>query len=62
MKYSMEKTIDSLGRIVIPKGMRDYYGISVNEKVKLIPSNEGILIMKSEPCESSDKCKDDRKM
>lgn len=46
MTYSIEKTLDSLGRIVLPKSMRDYYGISVNDKLYLIPTEQGILIAK----------------
>ncbi|MBQ4071205.1 MAG: AbrB/MazE/SpoVT family DNA-binding domain-containing protein [Clostridia bacterium] len=46
MKYCVEKEIDHLGRIVIPKNLRDYYGIKPWDKVKFIPTKEGILIVK----------------
>ena len=44
MKYSVKKAIDGLGRIVVPKNMRDYYGISLYGEVILIPTEKGILI------------------
>ena len=47
MFFAVEKFIDNLGRIVVPKNMRDYYGILSNEKVILIPTNEGILMKKA---------------
>ena len=46
MRFSVEKTIDALGRIVLPKEMREYYGISLNESLYLTPTEEGILITK----------------
>ena len=36
------KEVDNLGRIVIPKEMRDLY--SLNEKVEVISTPEGVLI------------------
>ncbi|MBE6532092.1 MAG: AbrB/MazE/SpoVT family DNA-binding domain-containing protein [Ruminococcaceae bacterium] len=47
MRYTVEKKIDNLGRIVLPKGMREYYDISLNDRLNLIPTEEGILIVKS---------------
>ena len=46
MKYTVEKKIDSLGRIVLPKEMREYYGIALGDSLNLIPTEEGILIVK----------------
>ena len=48
MNYSVEKTIDKLGRIVIPKNIREHYGISLEDKIKMIPTEQGILIVKSD--------------
>ena len=45
MRFTVSKKIDNLGRIVIPKEMRDYYGIKLNYEVKLVPTEEGILII-----------------
>lgn len=54
MKYSVEKTIDGLGRVVLPKNIRDYYGISLKDKIYLIPTVDGILIKKSDAREKSE--------
>ena len=54
MKYSVEKTIDGLGRVVLPKNIRDYYGISLKDKIYLIPTVDGILIKKSDAIEKSE--------
>ncbi len=47
MEFKVEKTLDGLGRVVLPKAMRDYYGLTSGDKVTLIPTKEGILIMKA---------------
>ena len=54
MEYSVEKTVDALGRVVIPKEMRNYYGIMSNAKVRLIPIDEGILLVRPEASETFD--------
>ena len=41
------KKMDSLGRIVIPRDMRQYFDITPNDYVKIVPTEEGILIAKS---------------
>ena len=40
------KEFDKLGRIVIPKDLRDRYGI--NEKVEIIATKEGVLLKSPE--------------
>lgn len=47
MRFTVEKVIDNLGRVVVPKYLRDYYGISANDKLMFIPTEEGILITKA---------------
>lgn len=47
MEYLVQKEIDSVGRLVIPKSLRDYYKIAANDVLDLIPTKEGILIRKS---------------
>jgi bifunctional DNA-binding transcriptional regulator/antitoxin component of YhaV-PrlF toxin-antitoxin module len=37
------KRMDGLGRVVIPKDFRRYFGISENDFVKLVPTENGIL-------------------
>ena len=54
MEFSEEKRIDNLGRIVVPKNMRQYFKMKLNSKVKLIATENGILIT---PCETSN-CED----
>ena len=41
------KKIDDLGRIVIPKDFRNFFGISANDKLKIVPTKDGILITAS---------------
>ena len=55
MKYAVIKKIDNLARVVIPKEMRDYYGIKLNDCLKLVPTEEGILIVKASDDETSGK-------
>jgi len=44
MSFVTRKTVDNLGRLVIPKSMRDFY--SLHNKVDLIATEQGILITK----------------
>ena len=44
MKFEVVKKVDHLGRIVLPKSMREYYGIRLDSCIKFIPTEEGILI------------------
>ena len=53
MRYTVEKKIDNLGRIVLPKSLREYYGIELNDTLHLIPTEDGILIVKPTPLTSS---------
>ena len=46
MIFKVEKRLDSLGRITLPKSIREYYGIALNDKLTLIPIDDGILITK----------------
>ncbi len=45
-KIGILKKLDKLGRLVIPKEMRDRYQIS--EEVEIIATTEGILLRNSE--------------
>ena len=42
--FSVIRKIDKLGRIVIPKDMRDFYGIELETPLVIITTSEGILI------------------
>ena len=55
MRFGMKKSIDNLGRLVIPKNMRDYYGITLNDKVILVTTEDGILITKCSKGEENEK-------
>ena len=57
MKYAVEKVKDKLSGIVLPKNMREYYGIYLNDKIKLVPTDDGILVMKSDSCSKEKKDK-----
>ena len=46
MNFTVKRGVDKLGRIVIPKNMRDYYGIECGEDVVLVPTDDGLLIVK----------------
>ena len=58
VKFAFTKKIDNLGRIVIPKEMREYYGIKLNTNVDIIPVENGILIKRKHYAQKneSDKC------
>ncbi len=47
MKFGVVKAIDSLGRIVLPKELRYFYGIEIKDKLLLIPTEDGILVTKA---------------
>ncbi len=46
MNFSIKKSLDTLGRIVIPKNLREYYDIKLGEELSLVPTEDGILIVK----------------
>ena len=41
----MEITIDKQGRIVIPKEVREKYGLSEESKLELVPREDGIELI-----------------
>ena len=47
MKFEIKRTVDPLGRIVIPKQMRTHYAIDKGNDVVIIPTEEGIFIKKA---------------
>lgn len=46
--FVVKRKLDSLGRIVIPKEMRVYYGFKENDKLEIIPTDNGVLIKTKE--------------
>lgn len=47
----MEATIDRFGRIIIPKELRDFFGLKPGSTLKVIPSEQEITLrmVESEP-------------
>ena len=46
MYIGIQRKIDSLGRIVLPKDLRDFYKMQDGDTVEIIPTENGILIKK----------------
>jgi len=44
MRVGMLVNVDKLGRVVIPKGYREFYHIEKNGKLCLIDTADGLLI------------------
>ncbi|MBE6588083.1 MAG: AbrB/MazE/SpoVT family DNA-binding domain-containing protein [Ruminococcaceae bacterium] len=44
--FGIQKKIDSLGRIVLPKEIREFYCMDENDTVEVVPTENGILIRK----------------
>lgn len=47
-KIGIIKEIDRLGRIVIPKELRERYGLNLNDSVEIVATKDGLLIKKQE--------------
>jgi transcriptional pleiotropic regulator of transition state genes len=43
------RNVDSLGRIVIPKELREVLGIALNDPIEIFEENEHIMLKKYEP-------------
>ena len=41
--------IDTAGRLVIPKALRDLYGFSAGQKVRIVPTKEGVALIPDRP-------------
>ncbi|MBQ4066799.1 MAG: AbrB/MazE/SpoVT family DNA-binding domain-containing protein [Clostridia bacterium] len=44
--FGIQKKIDNLGRIALPKEIREFYCMDENDKVEIVPTETGILIRK----------------
>ena len=49
MKFTIKRFVDRLGRIVLPKDMRNYYGIESGDSLELVATEEGILLKIKSP-------------
>lgn len=45
------RTLDSIGRVVIPAEWRGYYNIGDRDNVEMIMTDKGILVCRNEPKE-----------
>lgn len=43
--YVITKNFDNLGRIVIPKKMREHYGFTSCKVTQIIPTKDGVLLV-----------------
>lgn len=43
------RKVDELGRIVIPKELRDYYGIDIKDPLEIYVEDGNIILSKYEP-------------
>ena len=53
----IEKEIDKLGRILIPKYIREAVGFELNQSIEIIITHEGLLLRKISQSEKSEKNK-----
>ena len=44
-KYVLAREMDKLGRIVIPADMRRHFGFNAGDKVQIIPTENGVLLI-----------------
>ena len=44
MNFAIKRHVDELGRIVLPKDMRKYYGINRGDALEIVATEEGILV------------------
>lgn len=44
MKFENKRCVDELGRIVLPRDMREYYGINTGDELKIVALGDGICL------------------
>ncbi|MED2186908.1 AbrB/MazE/SpoVT family DNA-binding domain-containing protein [Bacillus wiedmannii] len=44
------RKVDALGRIVLPKELRDVLGIDINTKMEIYVNGDTVILKKYEPC------------
>lgn len=47
-KLGIIRKVDELGRIVIPKEIRNFFHIGINDEVEIVVTTDGILLKKPE--------------
>ncbi len=50
--FYFEKVLDSTGRLVVPKAIREQYGIAVGDTLRFVAVDDGILLL---PVKAADK-------
>ncbi len=43
--WHFDKKLDSTGRLVVPKPVREQYGIPPGDKLRFVPVEDGILLL-----------------
>ena len=46
--YNVERTVDQLGRIVIPKDMRKMFNIDVGARIVISATTNGVIVKSAE--------------
>ncbi len=44
MYFAIKRCVDELGRIVLPKDMRNHYGIKMGDALEIVATEDGILL------------------
>ncbi|MBQ8416433.1 MAG: AbrB/MazE/SpoVT family DNA-binding domain-containing protein [Clostridia bacterium] len=44
MYFAIKRCVDKLGRIVLPKDMRNHYGIKTGDALEIVATENGILL------------------
>ncbi len=44
MYFAIKRSVDELGRIVLPKDVRNHYGIKTGDMLEVIPAEDGVLL------------------
>lgn len=47
MNFAFKRCVDTLGRIVLPKDMRDHYDIKSGDALEIIATEDGLFLKKA---------------
>lgn len=47
MKFAIKRCVDNLGRIVLPKDMRNFFQINAGDALEVIATEDGIFLKKA---------------
>lgn len=54
MKFAIIRCLDELGRIVLPKDMRNHYDMNSGDLLEIIAMENGILIKKKQEAKNEE--------